>query len=693
MDAALREQIDHSKFHQCAVREIAALLPPTDEALSAQIAETIAVGDQLGFLFLVTAALDAGRRVGAEHLVGGTALSGDTNRLGNFAWRMEGDVPGAIMAAMQRGVLARETHAGALFVVVAWCQERRGGEIPREFAAEARHLARLKNLRNTVLVFLGAAALKANDEGFLAVLRQNYPEMAQAPVIDATEKLAAACLTVFAGPVMDCVPAAPPKTLAQGRTMRRAAEKLGRNDQCHCGSGKKYKHCCFGKDEERLHFSTEVAGKTHAELRTEPEAGLTESRIKSLPRFELARIDPRKVPEALRRCYITQVFGLQLFERMAEYFEVTDWNEERKQEWDFSIFFVMRKQRKDIAERMVAVRVRHEPDPDLRDGIRLLLVRDDPAEELRVLAETALGILRETDPQELEKLGYGILCSRHTELGILVCRSLLPLLPRREATFLLGEILEARDRLNLPPDDPFSDILEQRLAEETHDEGKDATALRAARKRLDAKAAEVRDLTERIARQRRELERLEKKQHAGPQPAPHTPADDAELREMRIKLDGLKGTLHERSAERITLRRELEKARDDLETLRHGNPPPTPAGDTAGDDEDAHYLPEQPAGNQPLRLVEFPHKFRETLEELPRQAARAALAMIGRLAGGEPAAFVGVVQLKACHGILRQRIGSEHRLLFRLHPDRVQILDLINRRDLHRKIKTLRAAG
>lgn len=25
---------------------------------------------------------------------------------------------------------------------------------------------------------------------------------------------------------------------------------LGRNDPCHCGSGRKYKQCCLGKDEE-----------------------------------------------------------------------------------------------------------------------------------------------------------------------------------------------------------------------------------------------------------------------------------------------------------------------------------------------------------------------------------------------------------------------------------------------------------
>jgi hypothetical protein len=26
-------------------------------------------------------------------------------------------------------------------------------------------------------------------------------------------------------------------------------ESLGRNDPCHCGSGKKYKQCCLAKDE------------------------------------------------------------------------------------------------------------------------------------------------------------------------------------------------------------------------------------------------------------------------------------------------------------------------------------------------------------------------------------------------------------------------------------------------------------
>ncbi|MGD9570199.1 MAG: YecA family protein [Sedimentibacter sp.] len=32
------------------------------------------------------------------------------------------------------------------------------------------------------------------------------------------------------------------------------APKLGRNDPCYCGSGKKYKNCCMKKDEEKKHI-------------------------------------------------------------------------------------------------------------------------------------------------------------------------------------------------------------------------------------------------------------------------------------------------------------------------------------------------------------------------------------------------------------------------------------------------------
>lgn len=44
-------------------------------------------------------------------------------------------------------------------------------------------------------------------------------------------------------------------------------EKVGRNDPCPCGSGLKYKKCCFGKPA-KLKFSAKVikSGKEEAKL-------------------------------------------------------------------------------------------------------------------------------------------------------------------------------------------------------------------------------------------------------------------------------------------------------------------------------------------------------------------------------------------------------------------------------------------
>jgi hypothetical protein len=141
MDPALRALLDHSRFHQGAVQEVVAALPESDAEVGAMLAETIAAGDQLGFLLLATAAVEAGRRLEAELLVGGTALMPNAFWLGCLAWKMEGDVAGTMLAALSRQTLPRERHAETLAVIAAWCAERRDGGFPAGFAAEARRFA------------------------------------------------------------------------------------------------------------------------------------------------------------------------------------------------------------------------------------------------------------------------------------------------------------------------------------------------------------------------------------------------------------------------------------------------------------------------------------------------------------------------------------------------------------------------
>jgi hypothetical protein len=166
-------------------------------------------------------------------------------------------------------------------------------------------------------------------------------------------------------------------------------------------------------------------------------------------------------------------------------------------------------------------------------------------------------------------------------------------------------------------------------------------------------------------------------------------ADDPALKELRRKVEELKTALKERHHERNDLRRELQKAHTDLETLRQNAVSATSDEAETPDREEELLLPQDAPEVHPVRLIEFPKGFQQTLAGFPRHVARAAVIMTGRLAAGEPAAFVGALRLKAVPNVMRQRIGSDYRLLFRLHPDHLQVIDLINRKDLDRRLKTL----
>jgi len=213
-----------------------------------------------------------------------------------------------------------------------------------------------------------------------------------------------------------------------------------------------------------------------------------------------------------------------------------------------------------------------------------------------------------------------------------------------------------------------------------------------AQQKLNAKVEEVRQLKESLAGLQKEVARREQKQAVVPpatRAAAPLPVDEPALRELRDKVATLKTSLKERHNERNTLRRELQKAHTDLETFRQAAAPAGTVETELPDREDELLLPQDAPEVHPVRVIEFPKGFHPTLGKFPRQIGRAAIIMIGRLAAGEPAAFVGALRLKAMPNVMRQRIGSDYRLLFRLHPDHLQVIDLVNRKDLDRRLKTL----
>jgi hypothetical protein len=61
--------------------------------------------------------------------------------------------------------------------------------------------------------------------------------------------------------------------------------KLGRNDPCHCGSGKKYKACCLAKDEAKQREARAKASAAAAPEEAKPEAA-PEARRDARPRAD-----------------------------------------------------------------------------------------------------------------------------------------------------------------------------------------------------------------------------------------------------------------------------------------------------------------------------------------------------------------------------------------------------------------------
>ena len=694
MNQEIHDFIERSDYYQGSVRELAGMLPPDDEALDRLIGETVAASDQNAFAFVVMAALHAGRPVQARHLARGIMLIPEKITLGTFACHMQGDITGPLTDAVTNLRLpTTEFLSTALFLAATWQQEHGGGKLPGALVSAARMAARNKHNSEYDRSLIHLVALMSAEAGLIAISLETCGVKPDDPTmkarVDASRATAEQMLKIWRRPPFELLPEAPSKLLATGNTMRRAVARIGRNEPCPCGSGKKHKHCCIGKDQERLHHSTSIAGVTEAELRANPEQYLTLADLNHYPAHEVARFDPLKIAPELQDGYLANLCRAKLFEAAVTGFEKFGYRDKLNEAWEAITIRVAQARHKELVERMM--KLLPEGHKNRLGAVELFLSDTDPAKLMASLKEGTLTMLTE-QVDNLRGFSTTLMKSPLCGLGILVARGAISVLPQAAATEVLEELLRTRDQMGLPPDDPISDVLDKRFLEVKPDEGKDAAALREAQERLNAKVEEVQRYKQSVAQLQKEVARREQLAAAAAPTAPAAAtvvADEQALKELRDKVETLKSALKERHNERNTLRRELQQAHTDLETLRQNAAPAAPAEAEAPDREEELLLPQDAPEVHPVRVIEFPKGFQPMLAEFPRPVARAAMVMIGRLAAGEPAAFVGALRLKATPNVMRQRIGADYRLLFRLHPAHLEVIDLINRKDLDRRIKTL----
>ena len=75
------------------------------------------------------------------------------------------------------------------------------------------------------------------------------------------------------------------KTVRYTHGMTATSPRPGRNEPCHCGSGRKYKQCCLEKDEKAASAARAKAAAA-AEAPAEPEADAASAKPKRPPKPE-----------------------------------------------------------------------------------------------------------------------------------------------------------------------------------------------------------------------------------------------------------------------------------------------------------------------------------------------------------------------------------------------------------------------
>ena len=311
------------------------------------------------------------------------------------------------------------------------------------------------------------------------------------------------------------------------RPMRRAVEAIGRNEPCPCGSGRKYKKCCEARDRLRLRRSSSVPGVTKEELLEDESATLTEARLLGMGVGDVLRFPLERVPPEMEQKFLVALVVLKKYEEAIAGMRHFGMSERLHDVWSHMFEYATKSWRPDIARELMKVfpdaaeKLGVEPHA----GIRLLLVGDDPARAMCELEESIEAILRARDLEELQLLTLGLLDSPYRGFGIMLGRSALPLLEEDDATEVFEAMLDARAKLNLPPEDEFGDWMDERALRKARQH--ETAAAQEAQDKLEAKmkelriAIEQRTLAERdLALHRRQKRRSDEETKNEPVPAP-----------------------------------------------------------------------------------------------------------------------------------------------------------------------------
>ena len=691
----LLKQAAATVYCRPALRALGSALPVDDSILIAALNEAADRRDAKSFSHLYFAALLAGRRIPAEVLESGAALLPEGITILHTALRLDGDVAKSLAVAVSSGRMSSEREATA--IVTGWLDyERREIFAPPEFLALTRRICReaMRSGLDMVRVFLNLAAKLCGDPVVAKILNADIERDRSLDLI-----LAEARKSATGSGWENSIPVSPvaETTLGSGATVKRAVPKAGRNDPCPCGSGRKFKQCCEGKTSTGDQY--QVDGVTVTEATAHPELLLTRQKIREMRSYELHALNPKLLLPDLVEDVVIRLVRFREFPRAMEVLRVIGPDRLSIYAFDEIAYEFF------IAKDIEALRWLVDWAPEffsLSFDMEVLLA--SPPGQMQLLqtrARDAFEAERAGDPAASTifcDLGHAALIA-DPALGILIARGVLPVSGSVNQPTLMEDIEDARDLLGLDDKEPGYQIIDA-TDQASIDEVRHAIDLEKVRaetsSRVSQRDAEIKRLKLQIDAMQESLTQRENvTERANAKPKEKSPApiavpaapESAETRELRDHLRRLKDTLKVEHDERNRALRDLRAAQDQLRRTSRENPGNPLVEKTIDRDPQAEDTMSTGVEweRQPLRIPEYGTAFRESLRNHPRQASAAALAVAGRLAGGDPSIWKTVRALKLRPGTLRVRVAGDYRLLFEIGPaDTLRLVDVILRRDLDR---------
>lgn len=557
-----------------------------------------------------------------------------------------------------------------------------GAPPPSALLVHARRIAR-ERLDLMPAISLGHAARLLDDAALtgLAAVWIAEAELAGPGVVDRVR-------ADLGGPLLERLPEqelvdpTPKPTF----TIRRPLARVGRNDPCPCGSGKKHKKCCAGKDAARSTDPSPVAGVTMTEYRAAPHLYMSALEFSDLPLVDLAAVDAKVLPTAHLRSRVMRLTRESLLPEAERDLEAlaarTDLADDINDHRCDLVDAALEAGARDVATRQVARMDEESMTSDMR-AIRAILVPD--AGTLACIETSATSALHCGQSGPAVDFAHGLLLTS-PGLGLLVARGILmeETVAACDVDVLASAVERARDQLGLAPGDPVQercdDVLLNAVAARlpAPDAGDPALAREAERLRNA-----LREATGRLA----ELE--EQRRQARPSSAPTvaTPEADAAARRLKEKVEELKDRIREGNEERRRLRSEVSQLAGRLEEERTRPQARSPRDGEPPDMQEVEL--DDPDERRTVLVPALSDAAAQQLRRLPKDVGSRALRLLGTLAGAEQSAWHGVKALRAAPGLLSARVGIHHRLLFRVDAEhgRLVVVHLVHRRELEETIR------